>query len=685
MTTQEILKQCTVEGNNVKLPDVQLDRDLYLDVKKSLELIGGKWTGGKTQAFVFEQDPAELLQQLANGEQRNLKKEFQFFATPKEVALLMASKLAADIKPGIKILEPSAGDGALIKAVQGFVSFPVEFDCYELMDLNRTKLQKIKGATLLGNDFLKQCRVENYYDVIIANPPFSYNQDILHFAKMYEALKPGGAMCCLTSNSWTFGSKAMQIAFKSWLHILAAEITEIPAGEFKSSGTAVGVQMITVYKRFRDAAEVPPSILRKITDACKDEKPEQGDKQPEPLSQTDIMVFLRKYEGYSFYDGGKFSDGKLQLFIHPDYVTDPASVEPVHIIYYDYTGPKVINEKIWEARKWVDSLRRCRVCRCTEHNCKQCIDATGRPCSWIEEDLCSACSDHQLKEPSHYINEIKNDESIQQDVSGGRQKIEKIVKAADEVLSKETQVRRSHFPIDYKNCFFKLQGKNELLVFSKNEKMEPFHTIMFDHLSDEGLNNALKWAKEAVDKNGVSSDDADLKEPSHYINEIKKLDAEVNSGMQELEKMLSPQNNNEMSFFKTLAEQGDVDITIRIMQKNDKLTCQVFAGSHYSAVKPMLITGTGTELDENFFPTIYPKVQEITGIVSNLDEVKAEAEEKAAEESDTTSTKKSNGKSKQADKNKTVKPAAAKPMNEQKPEKKSKTAEPPAMFAEAQA
>lgn len=36
-------------------------------------------------------------------------------------------------------------------------------------------------------------------------------------------------------------------------------------------------------------------------------------------------------------------------------------------------------------------IRRCRVCGCTELNCAQCFVKTGKPCSWVEDDLCSAC------------------------------------------------------------------------------------------------------------------------------------------------------------------------------------------------------------------------------------------------------------------------------------------------------
>jgi hypothetical protein len=34
---------------------------------------------------------------------------------------------------------------------------------------------------------------------------------------------------------------------------------------------------------------------------------------------------------------------------------------------------------------------RCRVCGCTEDDCRGCIERTGQPCSWYEPDLCTAC------------------------------------------------------------------------------------------------------------------------------------------------------------------------------------------------------------------------------------------------------------------------------------------------------
>ena len=34
----------------------------------------------------------------------------------------------------------------------------------------------------------------------------------------------------------------------------------------------------------------------------------------------------------------------------------------------------------------------CRVCRCTNVDCRRCVELTGEPCHWVEPDLCSACT-----------------------------------------------------------------------------------------------------------------------------------------------------------------------------------------------------------------------------------------------------------------------------------------------------
>ena len=253
----EILLKCVVEGNVVKLPQVELPRDLYVQVKKKLELIGGKWKSGRIQGFVFEEDPTELLASLQSGDERNIKKEYQFYATPANLANYLVSKAEqlVEFRPDMKILEPSAGDGALVKAV--VKHYPRQrVDCIEIRELNRIKLQKVSGADIIGHDFIEAVNAndteflleQGQYDLVIANPPFSNNQDIDHIMAMYKCLKPGGALVTIASLSWMNGSQKKQVDFRNWLEQHGATIEQVQPGEFKESGAMVGASIITLKK-----------------------------------------------------------------------------------------------------------------------------------------------------------------------------------------------------------------------------------------------------------------------------------------------------------------------------------------------------------------------------------------------------------------------------------------------------
>lgn len=242
----EIVRNCTVaNGNIIKLPDVQLDRADYLKVKKLFESNGGKWKGGKCQGFLFNTtDVTPILERLQDGDLSNRKKKFQFFETPVEIAWRLAVRLG-DVEPSHRILEPSAGCGALVKAV--LEEWPDQVvDCYELMEENRTELGKIPNARILGEDFLES--EVGMYDRIIANPPFTNNQDITHVMKMWEHLSEGGQMAVIMSKHWQFASDKASRDFRSFIDTVDHDIAELPAGAFKESGTNIETVMVTLWK-----------------------------------------------------------------------------------------------------------------------------------------------------------------------------------------------------------------------------------------------------------------------------------------------------------------------------------------------------------------------------------------------------------------------------------------------------
>ena len=243
-TKNEVLQNCTVEGLIVKLPNVQLERKLYQDVAKALELIGGKWKGGKIFGFVFAEDPTDLLRQISNGESRNIKKEFQFFATPPAIAAHLVE--LADIKPDDIILEPSAGQGAIIEAILG--KYPkANITAVELMELNCNILIK-KGYNVEKADFITT-PFQPVVAKIITNPPFSNKLDIDHIRRRHEVCIPGGGrIVSIASKHWQGAGNRKEVDFKNWLDSIDSQVYEIEAGAFKESGTMIRSVIIVINK-----------------------------------------------------------------------------------------------------------------------------------------------------------------------------------------------------------------------------------------------------------------------------------------------------------------------------------------------------------------------------------------------------------------------------------------------------
>lgn len=244
-TKQEVLQACSISGMIVTLPAVQLERKLYQDVAKALELIGGKWNR-KAQGFIFNEDPAGLLAQISNGEKRNLKKEYQFFGTSD----ILADELVQDagIEEYDLLLEPSAGQGAIIKAIHRAHPGQLVHYC-ELMPINRTFLNRLPNAQYITDNFLKLASSKitmGTFDRIIANPPFSKNQDIDHIRQMWDCLKPGGRIVTIASKHWQIANNNKEKTFREWLG--DAEVTSIQAGAFEESGTKIATCKIILNK-----------------------------------------------------------------------------------------------------------------------------------------------------------------------------------------------------------------------------------------------------------------------------------------------------------------------------------------------------------------------------------------------------------------------------------------------------
>lgn len=225
MTNQEIINLSIIEGNILKLPTIQLDRKQYLEISKSLELIGGKWKSNK-KGFEFQIINRVILDILFQTS--NIQKEYQYFATPDSLCDKLVNM--AELSINNTVLEPSAGQGSIIKAIHRKISINV--DCYELMEINRNFLD-FPNVNLVGDDFL----LDNgkRYDRIIANPPFSKNRDIIHILEMYNRLNNNGILVSLASKHWLFSSNKKETEFRNWLGQVNAYTEDEPKNTFKDT------------------------------------------------------------------------------------------------------------------------------------------------------------------------------------------------------------------------------------------------------------------------------------------------------------------------------------------------------------------------------------------------------------------------------------------------------------------
>lgn len=243
-SVEEILKHCTLENSILKLPAVQFNKKFYAEAKKWIEEAGGSWQGGKIQGFTFPFNPERVFSVLKEGKRCNLQQDYQFFETPADVADWLVM-LAGGIHEDDTVLEPSAGRGALIKAIHRACP-SVVVKCYELMPENREFLHTLDNVILLDEDFTKDS--VGSYTKIIANPPFSGNQDIEHVRLMYERLEEGGTLAAITGPHWKLGSEKKCEEFRAWLDSVGGKTFEIGAGEFKESGTTIATIAVVIQK-----------------------------------------------------------------------------------------------------------------------------------------------------------------------------------------------------------------------------------------------------------------------------------------------------------------------------------------------------------------------------------------------------------------------------------------------------
>ena len=234
----DVLRRSALTANALTLPE-QLDRKLYQKTSEALESIGAAWNR-KAKAHVFGRDDslAAFKTMMADGRYTTAS-DLAFFPTPPRLAEELVD--LAGVREGDRVLEPSAGEGAIVAAAErrGAMVFAIEYDPRRAAVI----AAKSPGAMVEVGDFLafSPDATGGTFDAVVMNPPFALEgqpqADIDHVMHASRFVAPGGRLVAVMSGSVNFRDNAKSEAFRRFVKSHGGTIAPLPERSFGGSGT----------------------------------------------------------------------------------------------------------------------------------------------------------------------------------------------------------------------------------------------------------------------------------------------------------------------------------------------------------------------------------------------------------------------------------------------------------------
>lgn len=214
------------DGLYLKVKRLHMDKYVEEGVHSVLSSIGGvQQTNGD---YVFDYDAIEVLRGLLISRVMPDTRSHQYYPTPPTIASDIITM--ANIEEGDKVLEPSAGQGALVEGI------PAEqVTCVEISPLH-AKILEAKGYDVYCTDFLKY--KQTGYHKILMNPPFSQGRLRHHIEHAASLLHLKGKVFAVVPASYQ--NKEIVKGMKH-------TYSDIYEGEFK--GTSIDTVIVCIEHR----------------------------------------------------------------------------------------------------------------------------------------------------------------------------------------------------------------------------------------------------------------------------------------------------------------------------------------------------------------------------------------------------------------------------------------------------
>ena len=246
--------------------DAFIDSDVY-------EPTEGEGKGGKELDYAardelsgFERAKTFYWAQQKKSGRRDQREGQDYYATPEPIGFKMVE--LADIKRGERILEPSAGHGAIARF------FPEDTDrtIVEPSSELASKAAIVSAGANAKNHTFEELNVRLKYDAVVMNPPYGMGGKVAmdHLAKAMKHTKNGGRVVALIPTGPAADKRfdALYESKEAKAFHLVADI-KLPSATFTRAGTSVMTRIVVLEKQSDSTvAQSLQSIQRDYTDAA---------------------------------------------------------------------------------------------------------------------------------------------------------------------------------------------------------------------------------------------------------------------------------------------------------------------------------------------------------------------------------------------------------------------------------
>lgn len=213
-----------------------------------------------TSISPFDKAKTFYFAQQKNTKRRDQREGADYYATPEPVGFKMVDW--ANIRNGDKVLEPSAGHGAIARF------FPAQSDVTMVepsYDLSQRAALAQGNARIINGTFEDLART-NKYDAIVMNPPYGSGGKtaIEHLAKAAQHLREGGRVVALIPRGGMTDRRLAEFKESTGASALHEVATiQMPSSTFERAGTSVATQVVIFEKhtKMADGESIQPQRI----------------------------------------------------------------------------------------------------------------------------------------------------------------------------------------------------------------------------------------------------------------------------------------------------------------------------------------------------------------------------------------------------------------------------------------